>query len=212
MRLYIATPSYDGKVTLDYCTSLVKTVKILEGLGIEITIGNKPGDCYIPKARNNLVRNFLETDCTHILFIDADVGWDATKTAKVVQSGYDICLGAYPMKLDYEKYPIGYLTDNDKPIMEGDYLRINMGPTGFMCIKREVFDALDVAEYMADDGHKEKDYFKCGVFQGRWWGEDSDFCRLVISAGFEMWCYTDIDFKHTGVEVWEGNCKRKLCE
>ena len=213
MKLYISTPAYDSKVAVDYCNSLIQSLKVLEKSGIECVVGNKSGDCYIAKARNSLTREFLESDCTHLLFIDADVGWEPDKIGKIVQSKYDVCLGAYPMKIEYEKYPLHIATEeNGLVIREGDYIRLHMGPTGFMCIKREVFTGISGKEYISEDGPKEKDYFQTGVNLERWWGEDSAFCKLVTDSGFQIWCYTDIDFRHWGTKCWTGNCKRKLDE
>ncbi len=214
-KLYIATPAYDGKVFVDYCTSLVSTLQILDKAGIAYELGIENGDCYVAKARNKLARKFLDSDCTHLLFIDADVGWDVEAVSNILIQDYDICLGAYPMKDNEGTFPIKLITDgNRKLINEGLNIQIEMGPTGFMCIKRKVFETIKEAhpniEYLAEPDLKEWNFFHCGIIGNQWWGEDFDFCRKANEQGFKIWCYTDVNFRHWGLNKWEGNCKAKL--
>jgi len=216
MKLYIATPAYDSKVFVDYLTSLIATLKILETNGIAYDIGVENGDCYVAKARNKLTRKFLESDCTHLLFIDADVGWDADKIMNVISSDYDVCLGAYPMKSKDDKFPLHLGSDESGClIQDGDYLRLQMGPTGFMCIKRNVLEKVRekeslLIEYTGEEGKKEWNFFHCGTMDGQWWGEDTAFCRKVAKHGFQIWCYTDVTFRHWGTKAWQNNCKEFL--
>jgi acetone carboxylase gamma subunit len=34
------------------------------------------GNCHVDDARNSVVREFLASDCTELVFIDADVSWE----------------------------------------------------------------------------------------------------------------------------------------
>ncbi len=213
-KLYIATPAYDGKVFVDYVTSLISTIQILKEVGIDYELGLENGDCYVAKARNKLARMFLNSDCTHLLFIDADVGWDVANIPKILVQNYDICLGAYPMKKEDKTFPVNLLMDeNNNLVKDGKYQGLNMGATGFMCIKREVFEKLKTPELeyiTTKEKKKEWNFFHCGIINGQWWGEDFDFCRKAVMEGFEIFCYPDITFRHWGVKHWEGNCNDQL--
>ena len=214
-KLFIATPAYDGKVYVDYCPSLIATLQVLDKAGIAYELGLENGDCYVAKARNKLARMFLDTDCTHLLFVDADVGWDVSNIAQGMITNYDICLGAYPMKEDEPRFPINLITDeNGRVKNEGLNIEITMGPTGFMCVRREVFEKIKAnnpqLEYMAKPDVKEWNFFHCDVMNRQWWGEDFDFCMKASKEGFGIWCYTDINFRHWGLEKWKGNCKAQL--
>ncbi|MCP3683931.1 MAG: hypothetical protein GY861_14705 [bacterium] len=212
-KIYIATPAFEGKVHVDYCSSLIGTLQILNGAGIEYELGIIAGDCYIAKARNKLAQRFLATDCTHMLFIDADLGWDIEKVEKIILQDYDICLGAYLLKNERNVYPMHLIVDDDgKVIREDDYIRVSMGPTGFMCIKREVFEALQKKsiEYRTQSGKTEWNFFHCDIINDGWMGEDFYFCREAILHDFDVWCYSDMKFNHWGSKKWEGTCKERL--
>ena len=59
----------------------------------------------IPRARNELVRLFLEeTKCSHIMFIDADMYFNDQAIATLYKADKDVACGIYPKKeLDWGK-------------------------------------------------------------------------------------------------------------
>jgi len=215
-KIYIATPAYDGKVYVDYCTSLIAMLQVMDRAGIAYELGIENGDCYVAKARNKLARKFLETDCTHLLFIDADVGFNVDNIPNILVQNYDICVGAYPMKNKDKIFPIRLMADDSGLIFDGDYQRCEMAATGFMVITRQVLEDIREAhsyiEYKTDDGTPEWNFFHCGIINNQWWGEDFDFCRKAVKQGFQIWCYTDVVFRHWGLAHWEARCKDRLNE
>ena len=49
-------------------------------------------------ARNQLAADFLESDCTHLLFIDSDIGFKAEHVAQLLARDCDLIGGLYPYK------------------------------------------------------------------------------------------------------------------
>src|ERR1700749_2707232 len=107
-RVMSATPSYDYRYEIDFVTSMTATAIHLTHLGIDMRGKHVGGCCFIDLARNDLVRHFLATDCTHIFFVDADVGFDYKVIPRFLESKQFITAGLVPKKWDPQ-------ADNDKP-------------------------------------------------------------------------------------------------
>ena len=61
-------------------------------------------DAMITRARAELVASFLKTDATHLLFIDADIGFASEQVFRLLDFGSDFCAAAYPLKdIDWSK-------------------------------------------------------------------------------------------------------------
>ena len=117
----------------------------------------------IPRARNYLVDEFLRSEYTHLMFIDADIHFDPNDVLAIAALDKDIIGGPYPKKcIAWEKVRNAVdsgLADEDPNILEqytGDYVFnpventhhikvsepvevLEIG-TGFMMITRKVFD------------------------------------------------------------------------
>ena len=128
----------------------------------------------ITRARNALVHGFLKTDCTHLMFIDADIKFNAADIPPMVEADKDIICGIYPKKeinwhtvkaamdagvpVDQLKHHTGAFVVNLVDYNATVTVPINQpveiwnGGTGFMLIKREVFATLadKVPSYIND--------------------------------------------------------------
>jgi hypothetical protein len=97
-KLFLATPAYGCQVTTFYVDALARTISSLTKSGIYWTLHLMGNESLITRARNRLVAAFLKTDCTHLIFLDADVGWEVQALADMVISPHEIVCGCYPMK------------------------------------------------------------------------------------------------------------------
>jgi len=75
-KLFIALPAYDFKVSLKLAVSLAQVAQEAPKHGVEIAIGSVCGCSVVSRARNLLVQDFLESDCTDLIFIDADINFE----------------------------------------------------------------------------------------------------------------------------------------
>lgn len=206
-KILIAIPAYDSKVDALCMASIFRNIKELEAVGHEVTFNFQLGDPYIDQARNHLVKSFLKTDCTDLIFVDTDLAFDSDGMVRLMRNDVGVVGGAYPyrssdqngyparIKLDEKKYPV---TDVDKGLVECDFI-----PTGFMRIKREVFEAIqkEHPEHVDDTG--EMKFFRTGqlflsVGDARWWGEDVYFCKACTDLDIPVWCEPMINFVHIG--------------
>lgn len=217
-KVFIATPAYDGRVHTAFTASLIMSFSRMAHAGIQATWESLDGCCYIPVARNKLVRSFLESDYTDMLFVDSDVGWDADGLMRLLSYDRPFTAGIVPFKIDQEAYPVHFQMKEDGTPSIDEETGLTEGimvATAFMRIRREVFelmiekypDALLVVEKNIN-GDKDGEYmnfFDCVRLGERWWGEDARFCRLWTSIGGKIWIDPNIDFTHSGSKTWEGN-------
>jgi hypothetical protein len=73
IRIQVATPMYGGMATGVYIQSLLELSGVCAQNGIKLTCAFMFNESLITRARNNLTNQFLDTDNTHLLFIDADM-------------------------------------------------------------------------------------------------------------------------------------------
>lgn len=73
-RLMVATPLYDGAQS-DYLRSVVGLTGAAERAGHACSFAWLSNNAYIDRARNSLAAAFLQSDATHLVFIDGDVGF-----------------------------------------------------------------------------------------------------------------------------------------
>jgi FkbM family methyltransferase len=55
-------------------------------------------DPSVERARNILTANFLASDCTHLLFIDADIAFSPEDVKRIASHNEDVVGGIYPLK------------------------------------------------------------------------------------------------------------------
>jgi hypothetical protein len=73
-RLLVATPLYDG-AQADYLRSVVGLAGAAERAGMACHFAWLSNNAVIDRARNALAAAFLQSDATHLVFIDGDIGF-----------------------------------------------------------------------------------------------------------------------------------------
>lgn len=99
VKVYILTPAYNGTVFVDYMTALINTIALFRDLNIKLQVEFCKNDSLVTRARNNLVaRAMNDPEMTHIMFIDADIGWTPDSIIKLLLAEKEIICGIYPLK------------------------------------------------------------------------------------------------------------------
>ena len=192
MKLMLCTLFYERKGWSPYISSLVKTVCLLNTLGVDFDYGELSEDSYVDRARNTVGNHILNhKEFTDLIFIDSDEEWNLEGFAEPAQIGCGLGGAGYPCKNVWDFYSCIINTHEDgRPIIREDGL-ISAGgiPGGFMKIRRTVFEQL--AEKMPDNTYEafEPDnpekMLKLYNFFGRIqpMGEDISFCYRWRSTG-----------------------------
>jgi hypothetical protein len=134
-------------------------------MGHNLRIETLPTESLINRARNKFVTKFLdnkEFNGTHLLFIDADIGFTLQNLLRVIEFNKEVVTCTYPVKGFYWQQLLDRIKENnniDEQTMR-DYLlqfnvnlypntefkqgfaRVKESATGFMMIKREVFTTI----------------------------------------------------------------------
>jgi len=136
-KLFVATPMYGGQCAGMFCRSTNDLSALCAHYGIEVKFYYLFNESLITRARNYCVDEFMRSDCTHLMFIDSDIGFDAkdiiTLLALALQDDgkneYDIICGPYPKKcISWEKIKAAVdkgVADEDPNVLDnfvGDYV------------------------------------------------------------------------------------------
>lgn len=108
--LYIGMPIYGGNSHVDIQTNVMAVINLGLRLGVSVLYQPLTGESLIQRGRNALVQLFYESDCTHMLFWDADVVFSNPIDVFVLlafcgekhpdsKDTMDIVCAAYPKKL-----------------------------------------------------------------------------------------------------------------
>jgi hypothetical protein len=112
------------------------------------------------------------------------------------------------------KYNVNYL-ENILHI-ENNLAKVKHVATGFMMIKREVFNKMfksfpstkyidDVNFLTPEENENAYALFDCGVEDGHYLSEDWLFCNRWTKMGNEIWIDVSINLTHTGIEDYRGS-------
>jgi hypothetical protein len=186
VRLMIATPCYGGQVTAGYLQSLVGFTRLATALPLPFDIATSVNESLVTRARNRMVRLFLDSDATHLMFIDADIEFDPFDVFRVLMHDRPVVCAEYPMKgVHFEglvgqqvetveqavalttRYVTNFEAERD-PVAGGDRLRTDGGlvavkdaGTGFMLIERSVIEQM-INQF--DIGYESDDLFLPGTW------------------------------------------------
>lgn len=211
-RVHICMPCYGGMLTESTFMSYIKWSNTARQLGLEWTIETMTNESLISRARNTLVAKFLNNpDSTHLMFVDADIGWEPWHLLVLLNRDVDVIGGLYPMKT----LPIKWVVNGFEGAEEGpDGLQeVSKTGTGFMLVKRHVFEKLNahpaVKSFANDIGlPKELDqhlktYYDTAVRENRYYSEDWTFCENWRDLGGKVWVDKRVLLKHSGTYVFD---------
>jgi len=162
IHLVVATPCFGGQVSSIYAGSIFHLQRAARSRSnIDLTVLMRDGDALITRARANLVTLFLDNpSATHLLFVDADIGFTPDQVFRLLESGADVVAGVYPIKrVNWDKArrmlasgraaapsaAFDYVLEVDNPdnvIAIGGFTRVRYAGTGFLMIRREVLEKM----------------------------------------------------------------------
>src|ERR1700726_3501397 len=100
VHLVVATPCFGGQVSSIYASSIFKLQRAVRAKSnMDLKVLMRDGDALITRARANLVTLFLDDpSATHLLFVDADIGFTPDREFRLIESGAGVVAGVYPIK------------------------------------------------------------------------------------------------------------------
>src|SRR6478735_934879 len=98
-RPLILTPCFGGSVTSEYAISMVRLTAAIAAAGMDARIRIWQGPSLITQARNEALVQFMSDETlTHVVWIDADVGFEPDALFRLLLVDRDVVAGAYPLK------------------------------------------------------------------------------------------------------------------
>jgi hypothetical protein len=204
-KIHFMTPCYGGQITEVCFSSYLQWTILAMQNGLDFQLDTLSNESNVNRARNSCAAKFLAGDATHLMFVDADIQFRAEDINKLVSHDKEIVGGIYPQKTLPPKMVVNTL-DNGK--REGDLVEVGTLGTGFMLIKRVVFQAMieegaqkytDAIGLSSVENDNQYDFFNCTIdSNGRYLTEDWSFCRRWRQLGGQIWADTTIPLVHVG--------------
>lgn len=247
-KLFVATPMYGGMAHGLYIKSALDLQNVMAKYGVETKFSFLFNESLITRARNYLVDEFLRTDFTHMIFIDSDIHFNAQDVVALLAMDKDVSGGPYPKKSinwkniaetarkhpdmppkDLEKLVGEYVFNvvkGTKSFSVTEPLEVMEIGTGFMMIKRNVFDKMKesfpqihykpdhVGQANFDGSRYIHAYFDTvidykdsitGGGSDRYLSEDYMFCQMWRKIGGQIFLCPWMRTQHVGTYAFTGD-------
>ena len=227
--LFIGAPMYGGNCSGMFTKSCTDLSMMCALNGIKLRYYFLFNESLVQRARNYVADEFMRSDCTHLMFIDSDIGFNAKDVLsllgiQVSDPTYDIITGPYPKKtIAWEKVAkaasLGYGKENpfDLEQFTSDFvfnpesgqtsfslnepIKVKEAGTGFMLIPRTTFEKYAAA--YPELSYK-PDHIRTDAFDGS--REITAFFDCIIDPKTKRYLSEDYFFCHKareiGMNVW----------
>jgi hypothetical protein len=234
-HVFVATPCFGGMVSQRFMISCIGLLQLGDACGFRVTLDLLGHESLITRGRNLLVSRCLDDpSTTHLMFIDADIGFDPAQVARMLAFDADVVAGMYPLKLlDWntgleravggeavETAPLRYVgapCDGLEAEARDGFVAGTYAGTGFMLIKRGVLTTMMAAypqlRYSASHvsarpslSPNQYALFDCMIEPetGVYLSEDFTFCRRWRALGGQIWLDAESPLIHVGPHEFVG--------
>lgn len=188
-NLFIATPIHGGWVHHE-CAGGIFTATQQFTCSWTPLVGTG-----LARQRDLLTAQFLGSDATHLLWVDADIGWRAGDAQSLLETGKDFVAGCYSRKRFGGDIPV-LLTG----VRDGELFECSHVPTGFLLVTRSAIEKM-ADHYRASMSYRDDQMggkpvvslFTQMVGEGT---EDLSFCRRWREVGGRVWLHSKINLGH----------------
>ncbi len=133
--------------------------------------------CFVHQNRNIICEEVMKLGCTHVMFIDTDMLFEADGLTRLLDQDKAVIGGMYN-KRQHPITPIVKDFTGQTESFQADFV-----PAGFMLVDlRKVKDLPKPWFFFSEEANS----------------DDSYFCHKVRAAGMEVWCDPTIKIKHIG--------------
>jgi hypothetical protein len=171
--IFFATPMYGGQAAGVFTKSVADLSALCAKHGIDLKFYFLFNESLVQRARNYCVDEFLRSGCTHMMFVDSDIGFQAKDILALLAvqitdpEKYKVVTAPYTKKtiawekvkmaveqgraenpFDLQHYTADFVFNPVKNIAEfriDEPVEVSEAGTGFMLIPREVFEKYEQA-------------------------------------------------------------------
>lgn len=161
VHIFLAVPCYGCKLSARFVTSLIALEGFFLKNGLKITLDLLGNESLITRGRCILAERALKSPASHLLFIDADIGFDVKTILRLIAFDADVCCGIYARKgLDFKNivkcddtsvaalmdaglgFNINFPPGSTNHQVINGFVQVYDAATGCMLIKRNVLEHL----------------------------------------------------------------------
>lgn len=168
----------------------------------DLAICGKGSGPLIGRARNQIVQATLQTEATHLWFVDTDVVFEPDIIDKLIRADKPIVSAHYMGIRDSTTFPVGNIKFPDGHWEKASYKTLKgrkgvreVTGVGMGCtlIKREVLEALGTGPLWP---------FAESLDGDEMLGEDITFCVRAGEKGFSSWLHLDAKVGHLKTQMF----------
>ena len=243
--IFVGTPCH-SEVSIHYTQSVLELQKYCMQNKINVMFQLFKSSL-VTQGRNLCVSAFLQSKCTHLLFVDSDICFKPESAKHLLDSNKDVISIPYPLKdmcwdkaLTYMKedkiktvedlsskafnrYPMR-VPKADHITLDNNCIEVTHSSTGFMMIKRSVFDKMKkkypnkvINQDTLINGKLQKTPEMWNFFDTlhnpedkTYLGEDFAFCKLWKDIGGKCHAYINDYITHVGEHSYTGKFADEL--
>lgn len=231
IKILVGTPMYGGQCHGQYVQSMLQLKDACREKAYDLEFLFLYNESLITRARDSIANFFVRGDFTHLLFIDADVVVNPQDIITMIEEDRDIVCGCYAIKhinwravSNYAKmgapaellsmysseYVFNVEDGQDKELRSAELKEVAHAGTGYMLIKRKVFEKLSertpTYKGNTDSNHGElvKAYFMTSIDEdtGVLLSEDYHFCKEWRKAGGKIYIAPYAHATHIGTHAF----------
>jgi len=162
LKIMVGMPVYDNKLYLPVANKIMELKDYLAARDVGM-IWAATCSTYIESGRNIIADTFMQSDCTHLIFIDSDILFEPYHVWQLLEADQEVVAGLYPVKQIYWEgvktvaphlphqmlghvhgRSLFYAIDRDEANYKlpnpHELAEVTGAATGFMCIKRSAME------------------------------------------------------------------------
>jgi hypothetical protein len=204
-KVIIGTPSYDGTVDVHYTNSLIESIKLAPKYNVELFPIFMAYDALIQRARNDLVKIAIESDCDDIIFIDSDQEWNPEWLFQLLNRQVDVVGGTVVKKSEDLQFNIKMLSEG-LVLNENGLMEVECVGTGFMKISKNALKKIwDISPEYKNSDKVNRMVFDIQIIDGNLVSEDNIFCMKWRKMGGKIWIDPTMTCNHIGFKKYTGS-------
>ena len=215
--IMVGTPMYGGQCFDRYLLGVFDLQQECARRGIRLGLDTVRNESLIPRGRNRVLRDFLAGDASHLVFIDADIGFAGRDVLRLVahaQANPGALVGGTYAKKNRDRYDPAFVPlMNGAVVSDKEMVEVMCLAGGFVCVSRDVAQRMAGAYHdmwYRDGATGEEhilDLFACYIDSEtrQYWSEDYAFCQRWRQIGGRVLLDPNILLTHNGTTTFEGD-------
>jgi hypothetical protein len=213
-KVFVFVPAYGRQITTTTFETTHGLMSALSAKGIHASIGSFSWPD-IEEIRNVVLSYWYDVmkDFTHLLFIDADVGFPPQMVIDMLTFGEPLVGATYPKKT----LPIEFVGSGiEAPDFRKGFIEVEGLGFGCVLIRRDaippmiekfpdkIYPYIAVPDMRWDGPERTLGFFDCMRIDRGKVSEDISFCRRYREAGGKVWMSTAYTTSHEGPFLFSG--------